>query len=164
MVQCNPHPSLHARTQGVLINLGWESDAANKLTGPEALAQLPMDTLCPLGFVFIWAPKQHIAGVVARMYAWSFAYVENLTWVWLAPNHTVLTLPSPCAQRSHLTLFIFRREGAPRTSGHFHASQLSPRKLSPVFMLSFHMVQAYRSSVDALLYCPFDVSSPPYLS
>ena len=45
------------------------------------------------------------------MYEWGFAYVENLTWVYVAANNTVTTLPSAYAQRSHTTLFLFRKEG-----------------------------------------------------
>ena len=45
---------------------------------------------------------------------WGYAYVENLTWVLVAPNHRILRLPyaKGLARRSHLTLLIFRREGA----------------------------------------------------
>ena len=46
-----------------------------------------------------------------QLYKWGFQYVENLTWVYLDANNTILTLPSAYAQKSHLTLFIFRREG-----------------------------------------------------
>eukprot|EP00955_Chlamydomonas_euryale_P049163 354189-Chlamydomonas_euryale.AAC.1 len=38
-------------------------------------------------------------------------YVENLTWVWIHPNNTILTEPSPYARRSHLSLLIFRKDG-----------------------------------------------------
>jgi hypothetical protein len=40
-----------------------------------------------------------------------YTYVENLTWVLLAANHNVLRLPSPLSCQSHLSLYIFRREG-----------------------------------------------------
>ena len=45
------------------------------------------------------------------MYMWGYQYVENLTWVYLDANNTILTTPSDYAQKSHLTLFIFRKEG-----------------------------------------------------
>jgi hypothetical protein len=45
------------------------------------------------------------------MSGWGFSYVENLSWVLLQPNHAILRLPYPCLQRSHITLYIFRREG-----------------------------------------------------
>jgi hypothetical protein len=45
------------------------------------------------------------------MSAWGFSYVENLSWVLLQPNHAILRLPYACLQRSHITLYIFRREG-----------------------------------------------------
>ena len=44
---------------------------------------------------------------------WGFCYVENLTWVHMAPNNTVVAAPSLYARRSHLSLFIFRKSGAP---------------------------------------------------
>ena len=53
-----------------------------------------------------------LAAVVRLLYGWGYGYVENLTWVQMAPNNTVLTAPAPYAQRSHLTLLIFRRTGA----------------------------------------------------
>ena len=57
-------------------------------------------------------PAVQLAAVMRLLYGWGYAYVENLTWVQMAPNNTVLTAPAPYAQRSHLTLFIFRRAGA----------------------------------------------------
>ena len=48
---------------------------------------------------------------------WGFSYVENLTWVHMAPNNTVVAAPSLYARRSHLSLFIFRKSGAP-TAAH----------------------------------------------
>ena len=54
----------------------------------------------------------HLAAeCAAQLYKWGFQYVENLTWVYMDANNTILTLPSDYAQKSHLTLFIFRREG-----------------------------------------------------
>jgi hypothetical protein len=71
------------------------------------------------------SPTPRAAAVVSQLAAWGFAYVENLTWVWRAPNNGVLALPghAPTAG-GHLTLLIFRREGgrprayrAPRKRG-----------------------------------------------
>ncbi len=52
-----------------------------------------------------------IAEVVSLMDKWGFSYVENLTWVQMAPNNTVVAAPSLYARRSHLSLFIFRKSG-----------------------------------------------------
>jgi hypothetical protein len=49
--------------------------------------------------------------VFRLMGRWGYSYVENLTWVLLAANHSILRLPCPCVQRSHITLYIFRRDG-----------------------------------------------------
>eukprot|EP00884_Botryococcus_braunii_P022634 jgi/Botrbrau1/9054/Bobra.0376s0028.1 len=100
--------------QGVLINKGWEVEGARGEAVTSRLADLPLQRICPVGFVFIWTEKQHMAAVVDLMDSWGYSYVENLTWVYLAANNTILTVEAPYAQRSHLTLFIFRREGEGR--------------------------------------------------
>lgn len=51
------------------------------------------------------------AAVCRLMSRWGFSYVENLTWVLLAPNHSILQLPCANVQRSHITLYIFRKDG-----------------------------------------------------
>jgi hypothetical protein len=51
------------------------------------------------------------AAVFRLMSRWGFSYVENLTWVLLAPNHSILQLPCANVQRSHITLYIFRKDG-----------------------------------------------------
>lgn len=47
-----------------------------------------------------------------QMNRWGYIYVENLTWVWLAPSSGILAQPAPLLRSSHLTLFLFRKEGA----------------------------------------------------
>jgi hypothetical protein len=51
------------------------------------------------------------AAVFRLMSRWGFSYVENLTWVFLARNHSILQLPCANVQRSHITLYIFRKDG-----------------------------------------------------
>ena len=97
--------------QAVLVNAGWEAEGADAAA---RLAKVPLPRLVPVGFVFVWAQKQHVAALVRQLYRWGFCYIENLTWVQMAANNTVLTLPAAYAQRSHLTLLIFRKDGAPR--------------------------------------------------
>ena len=99
------------RAQAVLVNSGWEAEGADAAA---RLARVPLPRLVPAGFVFVWARKQHVAALVRQLYCWGYCYVENLTWVQLGANNTVLTLPAPYAQRSHLTLLIFRKDGARR--------------------------------------------------
>ncbi len=48
----------------------------------------------------------------AQLYAWGYTYVENLTWVWMRADNSILRLPGTFCRRSHLTLIVFRREGA----------------------------------------------------
>ena len=99
--------------QGLFISAGWAHSptSAAQQDPLERLAKLPIPHLCPIGFVFIFADKEHIAGVVKLMQRWKFIYIENLTWVFLHANNSILRLPSPYARRSHLTLLMFRREG-----------------------------------------------------
>ncbi|CAL5228471.1 g11612 [Coccomyxa viridis] len=97
--------------QAVLINQGWECKSAEGKAVAARLAKVPMTQLCPIGFIFIWVDKTLIAEVVNLMDNWGFSYVENLTWVHMAPNNTVVAAPSLYARRSHLSLFIFRKSG-----------------------------------------------------
>ena len=62
-----------------------------------------------------------MAALIRLLYGAGYAYVENLTWVQMAPNNTVVTAPAAYAQRSHLTLFIFRRAGAGTAAHGVHA-------------------------------------------
>lgn len=99
---------------GVLINPAWE-DEASELSRPhgttsQILERLDLPSLCPSGFVFVWVSKGNISGVMDLMYGWNYCYVENLTWVQLKPNNRVVQECSDGFCRSHLTLFIFRRE------------------------------------------------------
>lgn len=91
------------------------------------LAKVPLPRLCPVGFVFIWVDKLLISPVVKQMSRWGYVYIENLTWVFMHANNTILRLPSACAQRSHLTLFLFRKEGEP----------LEPHPSAPVSTCTF---------------------------
>ncbi len=54
--------------------------------------------------------------ICVQLYAWGYTYVENLTWVWLAANNSVMRLPSTYCRRSHLTLLMFRKEGKHRSA------------------------------------------------
>jgi hypothetical protein len=56
--------------------------------------------------------RAQMAALIRQLYKWGYAYVENLTWVQMAPNNRVVAAPAPYARRAHLTLFIFRRAGA----------------------------------------------------
>ena len=62
---------------------------------------------------------------------WGFNYVENLTWVHMAPNNTVVAAPSLYARRSHLSLFIFRKTGAPTATHPASASMASAVSRQP---------------------------------
>jgi hypothetical protein len=51
------------------------------------------------------------AVVVRQVCSWGYVYVENLTWVLMAPNNTILRLPHTFTNKSHISILIFRREG-----------------------------------------------------
>ncbi len=93
--------------QAVLINPGWDRGVEGA-AGLEALSRLPMPRLVPTGFIFIWTPKHHVQGVCKLMSKWGYAYIENLTWVYLGADHSVMKLPSRFVRNSHLTLYMFR--------------------------------------------------------
>lgn len=100
----------------MLINRGWEAPPDPTARDPDAhvvskLAALQLHRACPAGFVFIWVDKQHIAPVMDLMYKWRFVYVENLNWLLLGADNQLLGLPADYFARSHLTLFIFRKDG-----------------------------------------------------
>lgn len=46
--------------QGVLINQGWEVKGATGDASVACLAKLPIQQLCPVGFIFIWVDKVHV--------------------------------------------------------------------------------------------------------
>jgi len=75
----------------------------------EDIAQLPLETLTPLGFIFIWVEKENLSLVCDVMQEKNFNYVENLTWVQMQPNNVVVGTESRYLARSHRTLLIFRR-------------------------------------------------------
>jgi N6-adenosine-specific RNA methylase IME4 len=108
--------ALGAPFQCVLINAGWDAGGAPPPhAGPASLptlARLNLPALVPSGYAFAWAAKEALAGVTAQMDAWGFSYVENLTWVVLAPSHGLVAAPSALVARSHATLMIYRRGGA----------------------------------------------------
>lgn len=78
-----------------MVNPGWAGDAptGSILSVPQhesqaasqrsiaAFSALPIKRLCPTGFVFVWADKRFIHGIVKQMQTWTFTYIENLTWV-----------------------------------------------------------------------------------
>jgi hypothetical protein len=150
--------------QAVVVHPGWvssSSDSGNEEGGTKApsssssaaaaanaaavhpaaaeaslrsFASLDLHRLVPSGYAFVWCPKAAILTLTKQMYAWGFAYVENLTWVQLAPctaiaadatppatpprdssspssNDTTSSspYPPPLVARSHETLMIYRR-------------------------------------------------------
>lgn len=97
---------------GVLINCGWEMEEEEQHARiTQRLRKIPVNNLCPTGFIFIWAEKEFLASVVKLMDDWGFLYIENLTWVLLHPNNSILKLDYKYTRKSHLTLLIFRKNG-----------------------------------------------------
>jgi N6-adenosine-specific RNA methylase IME4 len=96
---------------GILMNPPWNIDQAPDKGNVtvEDIAQLPLETLTPLGFIFIWVEKENLSLVCDVMQEKNFNYVENLTWVQMQPNNVVVGTESRYLARSHRTLLIFRR-------------------------------------------------------
>ena len=104
---CPPHPP-HTAIHPTPLAVDQHLPPPLPPSPAPRFSTLPLPALCPIGFVFVWAPKQHIQALTSRLYAWGYMYVENLTWVHLHPSNRVVRDPSPYARRSHLTLLIFR--------------------------------------------------------
>ena len=65
------------------MNQPWKIDQAPDKGNVtlEDIAQLPLETLTPLGFIFIWVEKENLSLVCDVMQEKNFNYVENLAWV-----------------------------------------------------------------------------------
>jgi N6-adenosine-specific RNA methylase IME4 len=99
---------------GILMNPPWKIEQAPDKGNVtvEDIAQLPLERLSPLGFIFIWVEKENLSLVCDVMQEKNFNYVENLTWVQMQPNNCVVKTESRYLARSHRTLLIFRRSTA----------------------------------------------------
>ena len=89
---------------GVLLNPPWDS------VKPAQLAAMQLSRFCPLGFLFVWVEKEVLSEVVDVFVKAEYVYVENLTWVHVAPNNRAVEGPTAYTGRSHRTLLIFRRD------------------------------------------------------
>ena len=70
---------------GVLLNPPWAT------VTPKQIESLSLPKLCPVGFVFVWVDKEVLDQVVDVLVRMKYMYVENLTWVLMAPNNRVRT-------------------------------------------------------------------------
>lgn len=77
----------------------------------EELARLPLgDCLADDAIVCVWSEKEDLGALTRCMAeAWGCKYVENLTWVHLAPSGQVASGPARFTRRSHSTLILGRR-------------------------------------------------------
>lgn len=99
--------SVNGIAEAVLVNAAWYRG----YTLDEAMRRLSsvsFETLVPYGFVFVWTPKELVHPVCKVLQKKGFAYIENLTWVWMEPNNTISQVDSEYIRRSHLTLYMFR--------------------------------------------------------
>ena len=97
---------------GVLMNPPWDiEDSPDRGDVTlEDIAKIPLEKLTPLGFIFIWVEKENLSKVCDIMDQKNFVYVENLTWVQLEPNNTIVQSAARYLGRSHRTMLIFRRD------------------------------------------------------
>ncbi|KAL4532185.1 hypothetical protein Ndes2437B_g02602 [Nannochloris sp. 'desiccata'] len=95
---------------GVIINAPLSDNHQIGIT-ISRLTTLPLtDCLATDAIICLWATKQHVGQAVNCMAkAWGCKYVENLTWVHIAPNGDVAKGPSTLTRTSHSTLLMGRR-------------------------------------------------------
>jgi N6-adenosine-specific RNA methylase IME4 len=93
--------------EAILVNEAWYQgcDANGAM---KRLSAVAFEKLVPYGFIFVWTPKELVHPVCKLMLKKGFAYIENLTWVWMEPNNTIAENDSEYVRRSHLTLYMFR--------------------------------------------------------
>ena len=95
---------------GLHINPDWTVDhGTEKGDRLQRLRKIPLNKLCPTGFIFIWIDKRDVQGVCELMYKQKYVYVENLTWVYMRPDNKMVHDESKYMRNSHLTLYIFRK-------------------------------------------------------
>ena len=106
------YSKLGADYLGILMNPPWDiEDSPDRGDVTlEDIEAIPVERLAPLGFVFIWVEKENLSRVCDIMSDKNFVYVENLTWVQLKPNNTIVESAARYIGRSHRTLLIFRRD------------------------------------------------------
>lgn len=140
--------------QAILINPSWDTGGSAKESVVKGFARIPVTQLCPIGFVFVWVKKHQISSIVAQMNKWRYIYVESLTWIFLHRNNRILRLPSAHLNRSHLTLFVFRREGeqlAPGTSKYMVAGSHFAKGVTFNCMATA-LLLSHRTDTDLLLW------------
>ena len=115
--------------EAVLVNEAWYKDGEDtdqsgtkspisisiSRDAMKRLSAVSFNKVVPYGFVFVWTPKELIMPVCKLMSKQGFAYVENLTWVWMQPNNTIAEDASAYIGRSHSTLYMFRATCADRS-------------------------------------------------
>jgi N6-adenosine-specific RNA methylase IME4 len=97
---------------GVIINAPLSDDPQLGITVTQLSILGLADCLATNAIVCLWATKRHVGQAVTCMAkAWGCKYVENLTWVHIAPNGDVAKGPSTLMRTSHSTLVMGRRGG-----------------------------------------------------
>ncbi|KAJ3032352.1 hypothetical protein HDV00_007601 [Rhizophlyctis rosea] len=74
-------------------------------------ATLPIPTVIPYGFLFIWAEKELTPAILKAAEGWGFRYVENFAWIKRGIDNRIARLESPYFLRSKVTCLILRKEG-----------------------------------------------------
>lgn len=107
VTKLNPSMLPHAVCEGVLVNSKWYR-GLNHDAAIQRLESLPLKRIVPYGIVCVWTPKELVQQVCKTMLQKGYAYIENMTWVYMVPNNTIYTGDSQYARLSHLTLYMFR--------------------------------------------------------
>lgn len=93
--------------EAVLVNSTWYRGYTHD-DAMKRISSVSFKSLVPYGFIFVWTPKELVHPVCKLMQTHGYAYIENLTWVWMEPNNTIAKEDSEYVRRSHLTLYMFR--------------------------------------------------------
>lgn len=97
---------------GVIVNAPLSEDPNSGVTASQLACMSLPECLAADAIVCMWASKQNVGEAVGCMAkVWGCKYVENLTWVHLAPGGDVARAPAPFTRSSHSTLLMGRRGG-----------------------------------------------------
>ncbi|KAJ3055550.1 hypothetical protein HK097_010158 [Rhizophlyctis rosea] len=77
----------------------------------DQFATLPITSLIPYGFLFIWSEKELTPHILQAAERWGFRYVENFCWVKRGIDNRIVREESPYFLRSKVTCLILRKEG-----------------------------------------------------
>lgn len=133
----------------VLINTGWLFEAGQCKTGAQRkeasspaasiqrLKQLPLPQLCPRGFVFIWAHKEHLSGGRRQAAAWPATPVAAMSMQACCSPCACPAPPGLCSVAHLLSSFTATLHPDARIARCCHHTARSCR--APAVCMGFHI-------------------------